>query len=318
MTGWIVIQPGSMTGRGRQPQLVLPPPMIRAELLGDREIALRLAGGTRKYGAGTEYAWKVYLGGEHLEEYDRAFDPQASYQLLLAQDGIYRFELVIRQGNEMLSILSEEYPVSHEVDILRAGERTVLLNYTGPAAEADGASFAWHVYRNGERVSESERSYQQIPAHFVQLEADGTYTFKCFCMVSGEKRSVLSFPVTVKNGCIEDDPRLGEISMEDAVRLTKPEVEILATITESRTVRLTVIDNSLNAGPEYTYAWYVYRGGERLREYDRGYSADPEYDLILAEDGEYTFKLFYRTGDSRKSVVSETFSIGEAGYGETD
>ena len=36
-----------------------------------------------------------------------------------------------------------------------------------------------------------------------------------------------------------------------------------------------------------------------------------ESDLILAEDGEYQFKLFYRIGDVRKSVMSAKVLIGE-------
>ena len=67
-------------------------------------------------------------------------------------------------------------------------------------------------------------------------------------------------------------------------------------IKDNRTVKLTMIDTYLEPGLEYTYAWYVYCNGERLKEYNRWYSADPEYDLIRAEDGEYLFKLSYRVG----------------------
>ena len=170
--------------------------------------------------------------------------------------------------------------------------------------------------RNQERLPELGGDYHSYTGHLVKLEQDGTYTFKCYIRTQESKRSILSFAVEVRNGKIADDPRLEEISMEDAVKQMKPEVEIRVKTVSGRAVQLTIIDNTLNAGPDYTYAWYVYKDGERLKEYDRGYYADPEYDLILAEDGVYQFKLFYRIGDVKKSIMSEEIRIGEAQSGE--
>ncbi len=298
-------------------RVVLPPPQILVTVDGDREITLRLAGDCREFEAETEFRWRIYCGGEHLEEYDRVLDPRAAYSFILARDGEYRAELIPSPGygEAERCVLRAEFPVSHEVDILRAGENTVLLDYIGPAREAEGSGFAWSVYRNGERVPELGRSYQPNPAYLVTLPEDGAYTFKCFRSVNEEKGSAVSFSVTVINGSLAEDPRLGEINPEEAAKRTKPELEILVTVTGERTVRLSVIDNTLPTGPEHTYAWYVYRDGRRLKEYDRGYGPDPEYELVLAEAGEYTFKLFCRMGNTGKSAVSEPVSVGAAGSG---
>ena len=115
----------------------------------------------------------------------------------------------------------------------------------------------------------------------------------------------------MKNGSIAADG-LKQISMEEALIRTKPPIEVGVTLVGDRGVKLTIIDNSLNAGPEYSYAWYVYRNGERLKQYDRKYDFDPEYDLILAEDGVYQFRLFYRNGDVTNAVSSEKILVGEA------
>ncbi len=290
--------------------MALLPAEVSAEVLGEMEILLTARNG----GEENEYAWRVYRDGERLPEYDREFSSEDRYTVALTEEGNYRFELLFRRGStgEGRSVLSGEIPVFRELELLRAGENTALLGNIGPESRDGSGSFAWYVYRDGERIPELDRGYQKNSAYTVELERDGVYTFKCFIEAGGTKRSVMSFPVTVKGGVIAADPRLEEISPEEAERRSRPEIEIAVTVAGDRAVRLTVIDNSLNAGPEYTYAWYVFRDGERLKEYDRGYYPDPEYDLILAEPGEYQFKLFYRIGDTKRSVMSETVLLGGA------
>ena len=293
----------------------LPPVQVSAMMVGDRTVNLTIIENSiLARGNDYEFAWRVYRDGEHAEKYDRAFAQDPSYDLNLTEDGTYRFELIYRKGNtgSETSVLSEEIGIVHEIDILQAGKNTVLLKYVGPAAAESNISYAWYVYKGKEVVDNKGRDYQSNSEHLVTLEEDGVYTFKCFCLIGKEKRSMLSFPVTMKDGAIVDDPRLGEISMEEAVNRARPEVEVQVTLVGERAVKLTMIDNTLNAGPEYAYAWYVYRNGERLAEYERGYYSDPEYDLILAEDGEYQFKLFYRIGKTSYAVMSESITIGEA------
>ena len=291
----------------------LPPLQAAAELTGDLCIRLTALNNAAGDGSDYSYAWRVYREGEHLAEYDRPFAAEAQYDLMLAEEGRYRFELIYRRGDEGtgISALSEEITVVRELDILRTGENEILLDYAGPAEDGE-VTYAWYVYRDGERIKALDRNYQSSAAYSVSLEENGTYTFKCFVNAGGEKRSIMSFPVTVENGAILDDPRLEEITPEEARERSRPEIEIAVTSAGDRAVHLTVIDNSPGAGTEYTYAWYVFRNGERLKEYDRGYSPDPEYDLILAEPGEYRFKLFYRTGDSKKTVMSEAVVLGGA------
>ena len=290
----------------------LPSVQINAAITGDRSVVLTIIDNTLHADQDCLFAWRVYRDGEHIEEYDRVFDREPQYALCLKEDGKYSFELLYRKGNAgEASVMSDEIEISHEINVLRAGKNTVLLTYIGQAITEDNVSYAWYVY-NGEVMDGAKgRDYQMTSEHLVTLDEDGIYTFKCFYIVSKEKYSVLSFPVVVANGVIVDDPRLGEISMEEAMRLSEPEIEVKVTLAGERVVELNMIDNTHKAGLDYTYAWYVYRNGERLKEYDRGYSFDPKYDLILVEDGEYQFKLFYRMGNTTCSVKSESIHIGE-------
>ena len=292
----------------------LPPAQVSVAVTGDRSVSLKMLDNSLHAGWEYSYAWRVYRDGVHMPEYDRAYGADPGYDLNLAEDGVYSFELLYRKGSEgkEVSVLSEELEITHELDILQVNRNTVLLDYVGPSAAEERITYAWYVYKGKERIADMGRDYQENPGYLVTLEEDGTYSFKCFCLVGSEKRSVMSFPIIIKDGSIAADPRLGQISMEEAIDRNKPPVEVEVTLFGERGVKLTMIDNSLNAGPEYTYAWYVYKDGERVSEYDRGYYSDPEYDLILAEDGEYRFKLFYRIGKEKSSVMSEIILIGEA------
>ncbi len=296
----------------------LPQPKVGVEVTPERGVRLSLLNPGFLTGSDYTYAWRVYRDGEHREEYDRGFDPQASYVLNAAEEGVYRFEVICRKGNtgEEITFQSEDTEIRDELSILRVDDCTVFLRFNGKETADRNADYAWYVMLNEERIPELGADYHNYTGHLVKLEKDGIYTFKCYIRTPENKRSILSFPVEVENGRITENPRLGQISLEDARRQMKPELEIQVKTAGERAVQLTVIDNSLNAGPEYTYAWYVYRNGERLQEYDRGYYQDPEYDLILAEDGVYQFKLFYRIGEIKKSVLSEEIRIGAAGSGE--
>ena len=293
---------------------ILPPLQIVASQNDDRAISLDVPNCSIYTDFGYSYAWRIYRNGEHLEEFDRGFSSKVQYDVTLQEDGQYRFELIYKKENESAekSVLSEETSIYHELEVLRAGDNTILLQYVGPLAEEIDLSFAWYGYKDGERIPELGRDYQYSSAYIVTLDEDATYVFRCFVKVAGENHhSITCFPIVVDSGVIKDDPRLRDISIDDALKQTQPELEVNVVILGVRGVKLTVIENSLHTGPEYTYAWYVYRNGERLTEYDRGYYPDPEYDLILAEDGEYQFKLFYRIGDVRKSVMSAKVLIGE-------
>ena len=296
----------------------LPPVQVSVEVSPDREVRLNVRNNILLTGSDYAYAWRVYRDGTRQPEYDRDFASEPAYTLRAAEDGVYRFELVCRKGEdgEEITIVSEDTEIRDELNIFRVTDDTVFLRFVGKETADPGADYAWYVMRNQERLPELGGDYHSYTGHLVKLEQDGTYTFKCYIRTQESKRSILSFAVEVRNGKIADDPRLGEISMEDAVKQMKPEVEIRVKTVSGRAVQLTIIDNTLNAGPDYTYAWYVYKDGERLKEYDRGYYADPEYDLILAEDGVYQFKLFYRIGDVKKSIMSEEIRIGEAQSGE--
>ena len=208
-------------------------------------------------------------------------------------------------------ILTVNY-ISREIVVMQVDDNSVLLKHVTRSVPDETETIAWYVYRDGTRVPELERNYNAQNEHLITLTEDGTYTFKGFCNRGGVRTSIMSSAVVVKDGVISADTGLKRISQEEMNHYIKPEVEVSVTLYGERAVKLTMIDNYLNPGPEYTYAWYVYRNGERLREYDRWYSADPEYDLILAEDGEYRFKLFYRVGGVGKSVMSDTITIGEA------
>ena len=212
-------------------------------------------------------------------------------------------------------ILTVDY-VSREIAVMQVDDNSVLLRFVDHSDSDETETVAWYVYRDGVRVPELERGYDRKNEHLITLTEDGTYTFKGFCNRSGVKKSIMSSTVVVEDGVISTEAGLKRISQEEMNHMIKPEAEVSVTIYGERAVKLTMIDNYLNPGPEYTYAWYVYRNGERLREYDRWYSADSEYDLILAEDGEYRFKLFYRVGDVTKNVISETISIGGTQSGE--
>ena len=296
----------------------LPAAQVIVTQSGDREIRLGMLDNTLHTGPEYRYAWRVYRDGVHLPELDREFAAEARYDLLLSEDGQYLFELIYRNGSEgrEVSVLSEETAVTHLLEVSRAGGNSVLLNYVGPGAEETGASYAWYVYRDGERITELDRAYQSNAAYLLALEEDGIYKFKCFYRCADVKDTALTFSMSVVNGQIIDDPRMSAVSLEEANRLTRPAFEVDVAVFGERAVQLTMIDNTLNAGEDYTYAWYVYCDGERLTEYDRPYLADPEYDLILADDGEYQFKLFVRHGEEKDSVMSEKITIGAAQSGE--
>lgn len=296
----------------------LPPVQVGVELLGERAVSLTMLDNSLHPGPEYTYAWRVYREGEHLAEFDRAFSSEPNYDLTLDENGVYRFELICRKGDEgkEVSAMSEEITVMQELELYKANGNTVFLDYVGPDTEQEGVEFAWYVFRDNERIVALGREYSTTPGFTVTLEQDGTYKFQCFCRAGGEKRSVMSYPVVVENGLIADDPRLGQISLEEAADRSKLPAEVQVTLVGDRGVKLTMIDNYLNAGPEYTYAWYVYRNGERLEEYDRKYQDDPEYDLILQDDGVYQFKLYYRIGDNKNTVMSEAITIGNAQSGE--
>ena len=223
----------------------------------------------------------------------KAYPMEGSTQVI---DGILTVNMIYRQ-----------------VVIKQAGDRTVLLNYVDHAPTDKAASYAWYVFRDGEQIAELGRGYEEKPEYLLELPGDGSYTFRGFCQRGDFKKSVNGITVTVENGVIVPQESLEQIDPEEAALLVKPAVEVSVTVYGERAVKLTMIDNYLEPGLEYTYAWYVYRNGERMREYDRWYSADPEYDLILAEDGEYRFKLFLRVGGVGKGgFMSKTITIGEA------
>ncbi len=290
----------------------LPPVQVGVSLTGDRSVSLEMLENSFHAGADFTFAWRIYRDGEHLEEFDRGFESESKYDVRFAEDGLYRFELIYRDGNgEEVSVMSDEFSVAHELDILRVNDNTVMLDYVGSALEVPGTTYAWYVYKDKEEIKELRRNYMGNPAYLVLMDDNGTYSFKCYINQPGEgKRSISSFWVRMKDGVMAEDIRIGSISQEEASNRSKPEVEVEITLVGDRGVKLTMIDNHLDAGPEYTYAWYVFRNGEQLKEYNRQYDSDPEYDLILAEDGEYQFKLFYRIGDVKSSVMSEKITIG--------
>ena len=292
----------------------LPPVQINVTPTGDRAVSLTIIDNTLHAGPEFTYAWRVYHNGEHLTEFDRAFASEAQYDLQLIEDGTYQFELIYRKGDADSegSALTEEIEIMHELEILRVNDNTVMLDYVGPAADSRGIAVAWYVYKDNERINDLSRDYQSNPEHLVSMKEDGAYTFKCVYSINGETHSIMCYPVIVKDGVIEEDSRLGQISMKEALERVRPEVEVQVTRVGDRGVKLTMLDNTLHPGPEYTYAWYVYLNGERVKEYDRGYLADPEYDLILQEDGEYRFKLFYRVGDIKSTVMSEIITVGQS------
>ena len=171
-------------------------------------------------------------------------------------------------------------------------------------------SYAWYVYYNGKKLEKYCRGYSADPKYDLILEEDGEYVFRLFMRNMVETKAQSSFAVVVHNGVIVDDPKLERISEEEyATRQTMPEVEVGVTLVGNGVVKLTMVDNTLNAGTDYTYAWYVYRNGEHIKEYDRWYDPDPEYNLALEENGDYSFKLFYQINDVKKSVMSDTISV---------
>ncbi len=206
----------------------------------------------------------------------------------------------------------EPTPEMMEVSVSRAGENAVLLDYIGPGAGEGGAAYAWYVFLDGKKAPELCRGFAEESEYLVYPEADGSYTFRCYRRVNGELSQYTGYRITVENGVILPDPRIGEIS-EETFRRVFPPVEAVATLIGERRIRLTMKNNWLDAGAGYAYAWYVYKDGERYPELDRQYAADPTYELTLPEDGMYRFKLFYRKGAEKDSLWSRTITVGETG-----
>ncbi len=204
-------------------------------------------------------------------------------------------------------------PELSNAKVFRVGSNGVLVDCEEVENREGAVRYAWYVYKNGKRMKALDRGYQKSAAYLLSLEEDGRYCFRCFQKSNGGIHSEFSYYVVVQDGKIADDSLLTQISEEEAGEILLPPAEVVMTRLSDRTLKLTIKDNRLDAGQDYTYAWYVYRNGDRLRQYDRKYAADPAYELTLELDGEYRFKLFYRKDGESQYIMSDIITIGDSG-----
>ncbi len=173
---------------------------------------------------------------------------------------------------------------------------TLLIKTELDHAE-EGARYCFYIYKGSERIHKTNYSSKSFTTY--RVPAYGKYQIKAF--VKNEDGSekvdeIVSFVVNKANA-------------KDLIAAQQKEKTGIVIKDELKDESIIVAEMTGEAAEGFTYAWYLYRAGEKDPVMKTPYTDNKLFAYRIDKEGEYFVKLFAKKGTDKFTVKSDAIKL---------